>query len=246
MIRFTNLIEPFLRAYIHYSSKKCVPDYDKDLIANHVSDDVEIIRDTWAVPHIYAKNERDMFFAQGLVHAQDRMWQMEVTRRAANGQLSEIFGKDALVVDTLSRRIGFKRLANNDLDELKETPLFPLLSAYVEGINFYLSTTKHQAVEFTLAKITPKKWQLEDTLAIGRLLAMQMTSGWLYEIERYVMYQEFGSDKMKQLFPFLYCDLALSLTYLTKSLFKFIFILLIRIIPKIHIICQELFFIRSF
>src|SRR3990172_7131731 len=72
---------------------------------------VEIIRDRWGVPHIYASNLRDTFFGVGYAQAQDRLWQMELNRRLASGTLSEVLGEPVLEVDRLTRRIGFRRTA---------------------------------------------------------------------------------------------------------------------------------------
>ncbi|MFZ2519945.1 MAG: penicillin acylase family protein, partial [Anaerolineae bacterium] len=75
---------------------------------------VEIIRDRWGVPHIYAANDHDVFFAQGFVHAQDRLWQMELNRRLATGRLSEVLGDLALDTDRATRTFGFERLGRAD------------------------------------------------------------------------------------------------------------------------------------
>ena len=80
--------------------------------APSINNSVEIIRDKWHIPHIYAQNLNDLFFSQGFVHAQDRIWQMEMSRRIGMGRLSEAFGKLGLDTDILTRKLGFNRLAN--------------------------------------------------------------------------------------------------------------------------------------
>ena len=87
----------------------------KDLIAP-----VDIFRDKRGVPHIYAKNNSDLFFAQGYVHAQDRLWQMELSRRVAKGKLSEVLGKDTLAADRMSRTFGFDRIGRKDLEQMSK------------------------------------------------------------------------------------------------------------------------------
>ena len=77
----------------------------------------EIIRDRWGVPHIYASNIEDVAFAVGYAQAQDRLWQMEVNRRAASGTLAELLGEQALEIDRMTRRIGFRRAAERDWRE---------------------------------------------------------------------------------------------------------------------------------
>ena len=76
---------------------------------------VEILRDRWGVPHVFAGDVHDLYFAQGFCHAQDRLWQMEFNRRLASGRLSEVLGSRALEVDRLMRRIGLHRSAERDV-----------------------------------------------------------------------------------------------------------------------------------
>src|SRR5215469_17148917 len=81
---------------------------------------VEIITDRYGVPHIYAQNEDDLYFAQGYIHANERMWQMELNRRISSGQLSEIFGEIALETDRFARRLGMHRAAAAEVELLAE------------------------------------------------------------------------------------------------------------------------------
>ncbi len=87
------LLASFL--YLRYRFRVPLPKVEGTLEIIGLKERVEIIRDRWGVPHIYAADLEDLFFAQGYVHAQDRLWQMELNRRLANGRLSEIFGKSA-------------------------------------------------------------------------------------------------------------------------------------------------------
>src|ERR687885_1288714 len=99
---------------------------------------VEVLRDRFGVPQIFAQNERDLLFAQGYVHAQDRFFQMELGRRAGHGRLSELVGKRALEFDRLSRTVGFGRIAVSSVENcLPET--LGILEAYSAGVNTYLA-----------------------------------------------------------------------------------------------------------
>ncbi|MFZ1268402.1 MAG: penicillin acylase family protein, partial [Anaerolineae bacterium] len=100
---------------------------------------VEIIRDRWGVPHIYAANDHDVFFAQGFVHAQDRLWQMELNRRLATGRLSEMLGDLALDTDRATRTFGFERLGRADW-ELLPAEDRQRIEAYCAGINAWLDS----------------------------------------------------------------------------------------------------------
>src|SRR5579885_3007172 len=98
--------------------------------------DVEIIRDGLGMPHLFATTLEDLFFAQGYVHAQDRLWQMELNRRTAAGRLSELFGEVALEADRFIRRIGLRRAAEQDVPLLSEESR-RLSDAYAAGVNAF-------------------------------------------------------------------------------------------------------------
>src|SRR5215472_3034318 len=102
-----------------------------------LKDSVEVIRDNVGVPHLYATNLEDLYFAQGYVHAQDRLWQMELNRRTAAGRLSEIFGEVALEADRFIRRIGLRRAAEQDAPLLSEEAR-RLTEAYAAGVNTFI------------------------------------------------------------------------------------------------------------
>ncbi|HMQ34780.1 MAG TPA: penicillin acylase family protein, partial [Chloroflexaceae bacterium] len=95
---------------------------------------VAVRRDRWGVPHIYAAGEADLFAALGYVHAQDRLWQMELNRRTGHGRLAEIFGPVALSSDQFIRTLGFSRLARQEA-ELLDDETRATLAAYVRGVN---------------------------------------------------------------------------------------------------------------
>src|SRR5215831_7183385 len=95
---------------------------------------VTIIRDRWGVPHLYATSPRDLFFAQGFVHAQDRLWQMELRRRISSGRLAEVFGEGALARDAFSRTLGFQRGLAEEWETFDEETRASI-EAYVAGVN---------------------------------------------------------------------------------------------------------------
>ena len=93
----------------YYALRRPVPKGKGRVKLRGLQTEVEVLRDRWGVPHIYARNLRDLFFAVGHVQAQDRLWQMEFNRRLSSGTLSEVLGEDALEIDRLIRRVGFRR-----------------------------------------------------------------------------------------------------------------------------------------
>ncbi len=117
---------------------------------------VDVVRDSFGVPHISAASLDDAIYALGFVHAQDRLWQMEVSRRTAAGRLAEVFGEGALETDRFLRTMGVKRAAQANLAQLdKETRA--LLDTYAAGVNAFINTRPVLPVEFWLtgAKLEP-------------------------------------------------------------------------------------------
>src|SRR5579875_992016 len=102
-------------------------------------EEVEVITDRYGVPHIYARNEDDLFFAQGYVHAQQRLWQMDFNRRLGSGRLSEIVGEVTLELDRFCRRLGLHRAAAKDVAHLSAHHL-RILEAYAAGVNAFIET----------------------------------------------------------------------------------------------------------
>ena len=124
--------------------------------------DVRIVRDSWGVPHIYAQSADDLFFAQGYVMAQDRLWQMEVWRRTGEGRLSEILGPSALPRDRVARLLKYR----GAIDDRELTPYHPeakrLMTAYVSGINTFIAANQTKLpVEFVLTGIRPAPWTID-------------------------------------------------------------------------------------
>ena len=155
---------------------------------------VEILRDRWGVPHIYADDLHDLFFAQGFVHAQDRLWQMELNRRTATGRLSEIFGPVALDTDRATRTFGFDRLGRADWADAGQEVRSAVL-AYAEGVNAFLaSPTSRMPIEFTLLGHKPEPWQPEDSVAFSRVMIWQLSHAWYSEILRARVIDAVGSE----------------------------------------------------
>src|SRR5262245_33863526 len=136
---------------------------------------VQVIRDRWGVPHIYARNNADLFMAQGYVHAQDRLWQMELQRRTGYGQLSELFGPIALDTDRFLRVLGFRRVVQREV-ELLEGDARVAIGAYVRGINAYIAQNAGRLpVEFTLVRTRPRPWEPADVLVWGKMMALDLS-----------------------------------------------------------------------
>ncbi len=168
-----------LVALAWYFAIRSLPDYDATYQVSGITAPVEIIRTTEDVPHIFGKTDRDVFFALGLAHAQDRLFQMTVLRRAAQGRLAEIYGPGALAADDLARRLGLYRNARASL-EAQSPAATEALQAYAEGVNAWIEQVNlgargRGAPEFFLYPDEISYWEPADSLAILKLLAASAT-----------------------------------------------------------------------
>lgn len=156
------------------------------------ADSVNILRDNSGMVNIQAKSLHDALFAQGFAHAQDRLFQLEITRRVAKGTLSELFGSETVTIDEFSRLLGFTRIAEKSIGNL--SPSYKSeLQAYTDGINAYLASDKYSNLGLEMialglyVKHDVTKWTLLDTFTISVLTSWQFTSNFDQEISRFRM-----------------------------------------------------------
>lgn len=162
---------------------------------------VAVVRDRHAVPHIFARTDDDAYFALGYVHAQDRLWQMDMMRRAGAGRLSEVLGDAPLRIDRAMRTFGFHRLA-----EASYAALAPevqrALDAYAAGVNAWLSNRSGPLpIEFQLLGYTPEPWTPADSLVWGKLMAYQLSSNYRAELLLARLIQRLSPRQVRDLFP---------------------------------------------
>jgi penicillin G amidase len=156
---------------------------------------VEIITDRYGVPHIYAYNEDDLYMAQGYVHAQHRLWQMELNRRIGSGRLAEIFGEAALEADRFSRRLGMHRAAAAEMPDMSPHST-RILNAYARGVNAFINSHRTRLpIEFTLLHFKPAPWQVADTLQWGKLMGWSLGGNWETEILRAQLVAKLGPER---------------------------------------------------
>lgn len=162
---------------------------------------VDVYRDSFGVPHIFAQNERDLFFAAGYVTAQDRLWQMDFNRRAAAGRLSEIFGEATIEHDKFLRLWGFRRIAD-EIARILSPESRAALTAYAAGVNAFIET--HQGrlpIEFSLLGYKPEAWQIEDSIAFTRLMAWKLSFSWYVDLMLQELVEKVGVHKAREVFP---------------------------------------------
>ena len=131
---------------------------------------VEIVRDSHAIPHIYARSEADAYFGLGYAHGQDRFTQMELSRRLASGRLAELIGARALDSDRLFRTLGLSRVAEANYAALDDVTR-SALNAYTRGVNAWLEAGDPLPIELALLAAEPEPWRAQDSLTVLKLMA---------------------------------------------------------------------------
>ena len=174
-----------------------------------INDKVTIIRDDWGVPHIYGENEEDVFFAMGFVHAQDRLFQMDLYRRVARGRLSEVLGESALGDDKLHLATGMEYWANKtlqkglDMAAEGEITFFPTIESYINGINYYIRTATTKPLEYYLLDFEPTEFTLLDLMSILKFLSFYYSWGYsdLYRLTTFDAFTAVNMSWYSELYP---------------------------------------------
>lgn len=173
---------------VWYFAGRSLPDYGARHPVRGLSAPVEIVRTTEAVPHIFGATDADVFFALGFAHAQDRLWQMTLLRRTVQGRLSEVMGARTLKTDELMRRLDLYRLAGESV-AAQDAPTQAALTAYAAGVNAWIARVNEGALgrgapEFFLFSSDMAAWTPQDSLAILKLMAFQLTRQAETEVQR--------------------------------------------------------------
>jgi penicillin G amidase len=162
---------------------------------------VTVRRDERGVPYIEAASEADLYFAQGYATASDRLWQMDVLRRAARGELAEIFGRVVLEEDKRHRRYGFAQLAEKQIANLPPE-LRAALEAYARGVSAFIASRDERTlpVEFRILKYRPRAWTAADCAMVGALLAEDLSTTYRTDLMR-AMLSDLPPEKRAALLP---------------------------------------------
>ncbi len=171
-----------------YFAVRSLPDYNAAYSVEGITAPVEIVRSTENVPHIFSASDADVFFALGMAHAQDRLYQMTLLRRAAQGRLAEVYGPQAFAADDLARRLELYRNAAASV-QAQDDPTQAALRAYAAGVNQWIAEVNKGALgrgapEFFLLPQQIAYWQPADSLAILKLLAAASSNAAADEILR--------------------------------------------------------------
>ncbi|GAA2951407.1 penicillin acylase family protein [Kitasatospora cinereorecta] len=169
--------------------------------------DVDVKRDSYGIPQIYADSDSDLFRAQGFVQAQDRFWEMDVRRHMTSGRLSEMFGSGQVETDAFLRTLGWRKVAQQEYDEVLGEDTKKNLQAYAEGVNAYLDGKdgKDISVEYAALGLTndykPTEWTPVDSVAWLKAMAWDLRGNMQDEIDRSLMTSRLGKKQIEDLYP---------------------------------------------
>ncbi|WP_326698070.1 penicillin acylase family protein [Streptomyces sp. NBC_01754] len=172
-----------------------------------LSGDVEVKRDAYGVPQIYADSDADLFRAQGFVQAQDRFWEMDVRRHMTSGRLSEMFGSGQVDTDSFLRTLGWRKVAQEEYDKVLDKDTKKNLQAYAEGVNAYLEGKdgKDISVEYAALGLTndykPTEWTPVDSVAWLKAMAWDLRGNMQDEIDRSLLTSRLSEKQIKDLYP---------------------------------------------
>jgi penicillin amidase len=168
---------------------------------------VEVRRDAWGVPHLIAETAEDLFAAQGYVHAQDRFWEMDFRRHVTAGRLSELFGEGQVATDAFIRTLGWRRIAEAEL-ELLDADTIGYLAAYARGVNAYLAERSGSGLSLEYAVLglqnggyQPEPWTPADSVAWLKAMAWDLRGNMDVEVERVLLASRLSDEQVEDLFP---------------------------------------------
>ncbi|WP_298256308.1 penicillin acylase family protein [uncultured Litoreibacter sp.] len=199
------LLSGLALAGVYYLASRSLVDYDADYTVPGLHGQVEIIRNNSGVPHIFADRDEDVYYGLGFAHAQDRLWQMTMLRRTAQGRLSELFGERTLNVDKLIRRLDVYGLAQRSV-EAQDADTLAALESYSAGVNAWLRTVNQEALgrgapEFFVFSPQIAPWQPADSIAIIKIMALQLSGHLEEEVVRARASLVLQPERVRDLLP---------------------------------------------
>ncbi|MFN3847469.1 MAG: penicillin acylase family protein, partial [Paracoccaceae bacterium] len=190
---------------VYYFLERSIPNYAESFTISGISAPVEILRNNDSVPHIFGATDADVFFALGFAHAQDRLWQMTMLRRTAQGRLSEVFGKRTLKIDELMRRYDLYTLSLQSV-EAQDAETRTALESYAAGVNAWIGQINEGArgrgaPEFFFFSNEIAAWAPADSIAILKLMALQLSGHLEAEVLRARMSMLLSAERLRDILP---------------------------------------------
>jgi len=190
---------------IYYFGTRSIPDYNTTYSIDGINGPVEIVRDTSNVPHIFGDTDNDVYFGLGFAHAQDRLWQMTMMRRAVQGRLSELFGSATVKTDELFRRYDLYGAAVASV-AAQDPETRAALEAYARGVNAWIAQVNKGALgrgapEFFMFSNQISYWQPADSIAMGKLMAIQLSGALEQEVRRARVSLVLPDNRVRDILP---------------------------------------------
>jgi penicillin G amidase len=185
----------------YWRVRRCLPQLDGTIRVAGLRAPVTVLRDTHGVPHLRAQSLDDLLYAQGYITAQDRLFQMDLSRRLAEGELAEIVGERALKLDIEARTLGLPQVLRRAAAEFDDQSR-RLMDAYDRGVNAYISShTSSLPVEFAILHYQPRPWRTMDSMAVGLNMFKALSTTWQEDLVRERVRAKVGPDLYADLFP---------------------------------------------
>lgn len=189
-----------LIGWLWLAAYRALPPQDGFRVARGVDAPVTVVRDAHGIPLITAASESDAYFALGYVHAQDRLFQMELMRRQGQGRLAELIGRPGVPADRVMRTLGVYRRVQEDLKSL-DPGTVAAFERYAAGVNAWLAEDHPLPLEFTLLWFTPEPWTPADSLVWQKLMGLTLSGNWDDELVNAALVAKLGPEKAAALSP---------------------------------------------
>jgi penicillin amidase len=196
----TGLATAATAAAWHWLARRPLPKVRGTIEVPGLEGRVRVRRDRWGVPHIEADAHHDLYFAEGFVHGQDRLWQMDFYRRVVQGRVAEMAGEEGLPIDRLMRTLGIARAAEREQASL-DPGLLAWLERFCAGVNAAAEAATALPFEMQLLRLEFKPWRPVDILGLGKLLAFGLSTNWERELLRADMLRALGPELSARLDP---------------------------------------------
>ena len=178
------------------------PKYEGELDLHELQNEVKVIRDERGMPHVYAENEHDLYMAVGFIMAQERLWQMDLIRRATMGTLSEIFGEEYVQTDLFLRSLRMTEKSDLVLENTSNE-ILNCINAFVAGVNYYIENTDKLPPEFRILGYKPDPWTAQNSANIIGYMGWDLAGGNLSgDVFIYKLINEIGRDATEKLIPY--------------------------------------------
>lgn len=201
LLLFILLLIGFAGIGFYWTLYKPLPDYNKSLTISGLQQQVDVHWDPYGVPHIYADNEDDLYFAAGYLHAQDRLWQMTLSQITAEGRFAEFLGEEMIPFDQYQRTLGFWETAKQ-IEQQAPDSLIHILEQYAAGVNQYVEENRRNLpFEFTLLDIDPIPWTPTHSIVMSRLMAWDQNVHWWSELTYAYLAELLEPRKLQELLP---------------------------------------------